>query len=122
MLRITLAARVPYRWVKLRKAVQEAEQNTLRITIHDEREAVRLKLEGMVVGPWVKEFDRTWRNLAPSLDSRKLVVDLCGVLHMDSEARQLLADIYKQTRADLLTNTPMTEYFAEEARRRSKNS
>ncbi len=41
---------------------------------------------------------------------------------MDSEARRLLADIYKQTGADLLTNTPMTEYFAVEARRRSEES
>ncbi len=83
---------------------------------------MRLKLEGSVVGPWVKELDRTWHDLAPSLNSKKLVVDLCGVLHMDSEARRLLADIYKQTGADLLTNTPMTEYFAVEARRRSEES
>ena len=94
----------------------------MKITIHNEPDSLRLKLEGTVVGPWVREFDKTWQNLAPSLESRKLVVDLCGVLHMDSAARQLLAQIYKQTGADLLTNTPMTEYFAEEARRRSRNS
>ena len=94
----------------------------MKITIHDDPDALRLKLEGTVVGPWVKEFDQTWRDLARSLESRKLIVDLYGVLHMDPEARRLLAQIYRQTGADILTNTPMTEYFAEEARRRSKNS
>jgi anti-anti-sigma regulatory factor len=102
--------------------VSKGEQITLRITIHDEPDAVKLQLEGTVVGPWVREFDRTWRGLASALESKKLVVDLCGVLHMDSEARRILAEIYKQTGADLLANTPMTEYFAEDARRRSKKS
>jgi hypothetical protein len=81
-----------------------------------------MTLEGNVVGPWVKELDRTWQGLAPSLASRKLVVDLCGVLHMDSAARGILADICKQTGADIVANTPMTEYFAAEARRLSKES
>ena len=81
---------------------------------------MRLKLEGRVTGPWVSEFDRTWRSLAPSLESKKLVVDLCGVIHMDSEARRLLAEIHKKTGADFLADTPMTKYFADEARRRSE--
>ena len=45
--------------------------------------------------------------------SKKLVVDLCGVIHMDSEARRLLAEIHKRTGADLLADTPMTKYFAD---------
>ena len=94
----------------------------MKITIHDEPGALKLKLEGSVVGPWVGEFDRTWHELEPSLKAKKLTVDLCGVVHMDSEARQVLAEIYKKTHAALLANTPMTEYFAEEARRRSTNS
>jgi hypothetical protein len=96
------------------------EGNTLKITIHDEPKMLRLELEGKVTGPWVSEFDQTWRSLAPSLNSRKLVVDLCGVIHMDAEARRLLAEIYKKTGADLLADTPMTTYFADEARRQNK--
>jgi hypothetical protein len=95
---------------------------TLKITIHDEPGALKLQLEGSVVGPWVGEFGRTWHELEPSLKAKKLTVDLCGVLHMDLEGRRVLAEIYNKTHAALLANTPMTEYFAEEARRRSAKS
>jgi hypothetical protein len=81
---------------------------------------MKLKLEGKIVGPWVSEFDRTWRSLAPSLGSRKLVVDLRGVMHMDSEARLLLTEIHQKTGADFLADTPMTQYFADEARHPAK--
>jgi len=40
------------------------------------------------------------------------------VMHMDSDARNLLAEIYKKSGADFLANTPMTRYFADEARGR----
>ena len=94
----------------------------MKITIHDEPGALKLQLEGSVVGPWVGEFGRTWHELEPSLKAKKLTVDLCGVLHMDVEGRQLLAEIYRKTHAALLANTPMAEFFAEETRRRSANS
>lgn len=81
---------------------------------------MKLKLEGKVAGPWVSELDRTWQSLAPSLDSRKLVVDLCGVVHMDSEAVRLLAEIHEKTGADFLADSPITKYFAGEARRRNQ--
>lgn len=91
----------------------------LNITIHDERDAIRLQLEGKVTQNLVSEFGRTWRSLAPSLDSKKAVVDLHGVIHMDSEARRLLAEIHTKTGAEFLAATPMTKYLADEARRRS---
>jgi hypothetical protein len=73
-----------------------------------------------VVGPWATEFDQTWRRLAPSLGSKKLVVDLCGVIHMDSEATRVLAEIHQETGADFVADAPMTKYFADQARRRSE--
>ena len=75
-----------------------------------------LKLEGRITGAGTSEFDRVWRSLEQSLNSRNLVVDLCGVIHMDSGARQVLAEIHKKTGAQFLADTPMTKYFAEEAR------
>ena len=39
---------------------------------------------------------------------------------MDSEAMGLLAEIHKKAGADFLADTPMTKYFAAEARRLSK--
>ena len=93
----------------------------LRITIDDEANPVRLKLEGRIVGPWVAELDRTWNSLSPSLGKRKLCVDLCGVSFIDREGRRVLAEMYRQAQAQFETDTPLAEYFAEEARASSKN-
>jgi len=70
------------------------------------------------VGAWTREFQRAWESVAASLGPRKLLVDLCGVTHMDADGTRVLAEIHKQTNADFLADTPMNKYFAEEARRR----
>lgn len=93
--------------------------DVLRITIHEEADNVRLKLEGRIVGPWTAELDRTWHSLVPSLDDKKLSVDLRGVSYIDREGRGILAKIYRQTHAQFETDTPLTEYFAQEARTNS---
>lgn len=93
----------------------------LRITINDEADPVSLKLEGRIVGPWVAELDRTWHSLGPSLEGKKLCIDLCDVSYIDREGRRILADMYRQTRAQFKTATPLTQYFAEEARASLKN-
>jgi hypothetical protein len=41
------------------------------------------------------------------------------VTYMDGAGMQLLAEIHCKTNADLVADTPLTKYFAEEARRRS---
>lgn len=35
---------------------------------------------------------------------------------MDGRGRRILAEIHRKTGADFLADTPMTKYFAEEAR------
>ena len=92
---------------------------TVKITIQEEANSMRLKLEGKVTAAGTKEFERAWRTLEQSLDHKKLVVDLGGVIHMDSDARRLLAEIYKKTGAEFVADTPMTKYFVEEARRKT---
>jgi len=74
-----------------------------------------------VTGPWVNEFQKAWDSLFASLGSKKLSVDLRGVTQMNADARQVLAEIHKRTSADLLADTPMTKYFAQEARRNGQN-
>jgi hypothetical protein len=73
-----------------------------------------------VVGPWAVELDKTWRSLAASIGPKELLVDLCGVTQMDLAGRRVLADMHKETGAKFVANTPMTKYFAAEARRKNK--
>jgi anti-anti-sigma regulatory factor len=87
---------------------------TLKITIDDGPATLKLKLEGRIVGPWADALRDSWNSLKDS-GSRGLVVDLCGVTNIDTAGRQILADIYKRSRARFLADTPMTKYFAEEA-------
>jgi anti-anti-sigma regulatory factor len=89
----------------------------VRITIHNGDKLVTLKIEGRAAEPLVAELDRAWQDLAPSLGSRTLSVDLRGVTFMDMTGRQLLAEIHAKTGAEFLADTPMTKYFAEEAMR-----
>lgn len=75
-----------------------------------------LKLEGRIIGPWAAELDRTWHSIGPSLDDKKLSVDICGVTYIDRDGRGILADIYRQTHAQFVADTPLAQYFADEAR------
>jgi len=97
--------------------VGQNRQITVKITVHEAEGVVILKIEGRAAKPLVDELHRTWQDLAPSLGSKRLSVDLRGVTFMDMTGRHLLAEIHAKTGADFLANTPMTKYFAEEAMR-----
>lgn len=88
----------------------------MRVTIHQaEDERVTLKIEGKVAGPQVPELYKAWQSLAPSLGTKRLLVDLRGVTHIDGTGDILLADIHAKTGAEFLADTPLTKYFAEKA-------
>lgn len=88
--------------------------NTLRITFHNSAEAVEMKLEGRVAGPWASELNRVWVEAAPQLASKKLIIDLHNVTYADVAGKQVLKAIYDQTNAELVANTPWTQFLAEE--------
>jgi anti-anti-sigma regulatory factor len=88
----------------------------LRITIHESANGQTIQLEGKIVGPWVDEFKRSWDFLASSLGSKGLHLDLRGVAFVDAKGRQLLREIYQKTHADFLADSPLTQYFADDAR------
>jgi anti-anti-sigma regulatory factor len=97
--------------------VGQNRQTIVKITVHEAEGIVILKIEGRAAKPLVDELHRTWQDLAPSLGSRKLSIDLRGVTFMDMTGRHLLAEIHAKTGAEFLADTPMTKYFAEEAMR-----
>lgn len=92
----------------------------LRITIHSEPKATTLRMEGRIVGQLVDELDRAGRSLASSLGSKKLLVDIREITHVDRHGRRTLADRYDATAAECVADTPMTKYFAKEAQRKEK--
>ena len=88
----------------------------LRITIQDDPKAVTMRLEGKVVGPWVDELNRSWHALMPTLASKRFCIDLRDVAFVDDQGKRLLHEMYRGTTADFLADSPLTRYFAEEAR------
>lgn len=96
----------------------EHTRGNLKITIQDEGpKAVILKIEGRVVGPMVSELKRTWQELAPALTTKKLSVDLRGVVYIDSTGAQVLREIHRRTGAEFLADTPFTKHYAAQAKR-----
>ena len=75
-----------------------------------------MRIEGRIAGAQVLELQKAWQLLAPSLGHRKLLVDLRGVTHVDGSGHRVLADIHRGAQAEFLADTPLTKYFAEQAR------
>jgi anti-anti-sigma regulatory factor len=91
----------------------------LRITIEKNAESIAIILEGRIAGPWAAEVDRTWSELAPSIGTKKVSIDLSNATYADADGIRVLHGIYSQTAAELKTSTPWTKYLAEEISRES---
>ncbi len=86
----------------------------MRITVQENDTAIEITLEGRVTGPWVAELGRVWVETAPQLGQRTLSIDLRNVIFADAGGKQVLRDIYAQTHANLIANSPWAQYLAEE--------
>jgi hypothetical protein len=91
----------------------------LRITVEESERAETIKLEGKIVGPWVEELSRVWHSMVPALGRKQFQLDMRNVAFVDGKGRQLLREIYQQSKASFLTDSPLTRYFADEAMRQS---
>jgi anti-anti-sigma regulatory factor len=94
----------------------------LRISIEETTEALEMKLEGRIAGPWAAELSRVWVETAPRLAARKLILDLSSVTYADAGGTHLLGQIYSQTSAELLAGTLWTQSLAEQITRGSEHS
>jgi len=86
----------------------------LRITVHEQESLFELTLEGRLAGPWVAELCRAWRETAPRLGSKKLLLNLHDLTFSDEEGKQALREIVAQTRAEISSSTPLTNHLAQE--------
>jgi anti-anti-sigma regulatory factor len=89
----------------------------LRISIEENVEALEIKLEGRIAGPWAEELGRVWVETAPRLASRKLVLDLNSVTYADEDGTNVLGQIYTQTSAEILAGTLWAQSLAEQITR-----
>jgi anti-anti-sigma regulatory factor len=89
----------------------------LRISIEETVEALEMKLEGRIAGPWAAELSRVWVETAPRLATRRLVLDLSSVTYADAGGTALLGRIYDQTNAELLAGTVWTQSLADQITR-----
>lgn len=67
----------------------------LRITPDCSNDRVKLRVEGRLMGPWVQELDRCWRELS-SDQQRGAVVDLTGVTFIGEDGKLLLTELWRQ--------------------------
>ena len=86
----------------------------LRITLQEKSDAVVIKLEGRLAGPWAVELGRLWNEKAPAFTQKKMSLDLRETTFADAGGIRILQAIYSQTGAEILTGTPWTQYLAEE--------
>ena len=81
----------------------------LRITLLDGLEQVTLKLEGSLVGVWVKETEAAWRSAKAAAAGRPLVADLKAVSRVDQAGVYLLALLRQRGVLLVASGTAMAE-------------
>jgi anti-anti-sigma regulatory factor len=89
----------------------------LRISVQPNSDSIAIILEGRVAGPWADELSRTWADVAPTIGTRKILLDLCNTTYADAAGISVLRSIYGNTAAKIITSSPWTKYLAEEITR-----
>jgi hypothetical protein len=98
------------------KALDEPAQ-MLRISVQPNAESIAIILEGRIAGPWAEVLSRTWANVAPTVGTRIVSLNLCNTTYADASGISVLRMIYGKTAAKIVTSTPWTQYLAEEITR-----
>ena len=85
----------------------------LRITVHDEPQALTFQLEGRLAGPWLRELERCWQSTLADHRKQILRVDLTGATFIDDAGKACLAAMLRQgaelVAADCLTRAIVAE-------------
>ena len=85
--------------------------------MNDDTSLATLKVEGKLVGPWAMELEKTWHDLWALAKQKSLRLDLRGVTFVDSNGARILREIVRATGAEVFADSPLTQYFANQARR-----
>ena len=66
----------------------------LRITVHDNPQALTFQLEGRLAGPWLRELEECWQSTLAHQRKPILRVDLTGVTFIDDAGKACLAAMH----------------------------
>ncbi len=75
-----------------------------------------------MVGPYVTECRQAWLGLNPTLHGKQLSLDLRDVTFIDEAGLELLREIYRATRAYVLSDSPLTSHFAEQVTAKARDN
>ena len=85
----------------------------LRITVHDEPQALTFQLEGRLAGPWVRELEECWQRALARQRKPVFRVDLTGVTFIDDAGKSCLWAMYREgaefVAADCMTKAILAE-------------
>lgn len=94
----------------------------LRITTDENPQALTLRLEGRLDGPWVAVLAEAWNAVKDMSDGRRIRVDLNGVTFVEAQGKARLAEMYAEGAElvgdDLETNAIVAEIVG----RRNQNT
>lgn len=87
----------------------------LRITVHDNVQALTFQLEGRLAGPWVRELEACWQSTLNQQHKPILRVDLTGATFIDDAGKACLAAMHRQG-AEFVANDCLTKAIVAEIR------
>jgi ABC-type transporter Mla MlaB component len=94
--------------------------SVLKITIETGATGVRFRLEGKLGGPWVRELEKTWHEMAAVCGTEHITLDLSEVTFVDSTGRELLEQL-SVGGATLNASGCMMKCLVEEIKRSARN-
>jgi anti-anti-sigma regulatory factor len=68
----------------------------LRITVHNNPQALTFQLEGRLAGPWLQELEECWQSTLAQQHRPILRIDLTGVTFIDEAGQACLAALHRQ--------------------------
>src|SRR5579862_5296591 len=85
----------------------------LRITMHENPEAITFQVEGRLVGEWAKELEESWKCAAALREHRAAIIDLTGILFIDDEGKRVVKRLFREG-AFFRTAGPLTQSIVSE--------
>jgi anti-anti-sigma regulatory factor len=83
----------------------------LRITTEEKNSVTRFRLEGKLIGDWVKELERCWIRAEHDGQMRHFVVNLNSVSFVDAQGKTLLENMVAEG-VELEANNPLMQAMA----------